>query len=353
MKFLVIVLLFFAFISFSSGASTSKKELPNLNELNFTDGFKDKVVHHLYPSLDQWSQSSYFKGEKGLKIYYRIYGKKQAHTTPVIIVPGFTESSIKYLEVAYDLIQHSFSPIYVIDHRNQGASERAVKKDIGYVEDFSFYLKDLQHFIDNIVKVNHPHQKPYLLAHSMGGLISLLYLQNNPTAIDSAVLSSPLMRIKFSKAREGFISVFSFFYFSVFKKSSFSMKYKKTSVEFNPKNNITHDIDRFQFNKWLDLSQDIYINRISLNWTKEAIKNKYTVTDKTYKIKTNVLILTAEKESIVDNKATQKVCKKITSCSSIPIAKAKHEILMEKNETREKALNKIIQFFNNPIDSSN
>ena len=346
-------ILFFTFISFSSGASTDKKELPHLNELNFTNSFKDKVIHQLYLSLDQWSQSSYFRGEKGLKIYYRIYGKKQAHTTPVIVVPGFTESSLKYLEVAYDLIQHSFSPIYVIDHRNQGASDRALEKNIGYVEDFSFYLKDLQHLIDNIVKVNHPHQKPYLLAHSMGGLISLLYLQNNPTAIDSAVLSSPLMRINFSKIKEVSISAFSFFYFLVFDKSSFSVKYKKENVIFDPKNNITHDVDRFQFNKWLDLSQGIYINRLSLNWTKEAIKNKYTITDKSYKIKTNLLFLTAEKESIVDNKAIQKVCKKIPSCSSIPIAKAKHEILMEKNEVREKALNEIIQFFNNSIDSSN
>ena len=345
-------ILIFSFISYSSADSSYKEELPHLDQINFTASFKEKVVDHLYLSLDQWSQSASFKGEKGLKIHYRIYGKKQAHTKPLIIVPGFAESSLKYLEVAYDLIQNSFSPIYVIDHRNQGASDRALEQDKGYIEDFSFYSKDLQYFINNIVKVEHPHQKPYLLAHSMGGIISLFYLKNNPEVIDSAVLSSPLIRIKVFRLVEWFVSGLSFVYFSLFDKGSLSIKQRKISIEFNSKNKVTHDRDRFQFNRWIDLSEGYYIKKVTLRWTQETMKNSRHLIEETHKIKTKLLILTAEKETIVDNKAAQKICKKITSCSLIPIKKGKHELLMEQNEVRETTLNNILSFFNQSNPSS-
>ena len=47
----------------------------------------------------------------------------------MVISPGHTEPSIKYLEVAYDFMKLGYYPIYVIDHRGQGRSQGLMFSD--------------------------------------------------------------------------------------------------------------------------------------------------------------------------------------------------------------------------------
>jgi lysophospholipase len=118
-------------------------------------------------------------------------------TKCLVISSGRTEGYLKYKELSFDLFNLGFN-IFLIDHRGQGLSERALENTHkGYVENFQYYVDDLAVFIDNIVN---PHcigsnqiQKPYLLAHSMGGAIAARYLQDYPDSIQAAVLSSPML----------------------------------------------------------------------------------------------------------------------------------------------------------------
>jgi len=74
-----------------------------------------------------------------------------------------------------------------MDHRGQGLSERALENlHKSYVENFQYYISDLNIFIQNIVNphcsFNNKFHKPYLLAHSMGGAIAARYLQDHPNS---------------------------------------------------------------------------------------------------------------------------------------------------------------------------
>ena len=160
MKFHLILLLFIIFFYIALiTTSSSWQNADNKKELQINpkaspsclrgNHFRKTVVEGLYASLDKWSYSGFFKGEKNLNIFYRIYGKARPTSKPLIIVPGFIEFSLKYMELADDLIKNSFSPIYILDHRNQGASDWVLKdKQKIYVENFLFYSKDLKTFID-------------------------------------------------------------------------------------------------------------------------------------------------------------------------------------------------------------
>ena len=278
MKFYIKILLLFIIFScialittsFSRKNNDDKKKIHTNPSYLKDNHFRKTVVEGLYTSLDKWSYSGFFKGEKNLNIFYRVYGKAHPNSKPLIIVPGFVEFSLKYMELADDLIQNSFSPIYILDHRNQGASDRILKeKQKIYVENFLFYSKDLKTFIDQIVKVQNPHKKPSLIAHSMGGLISLLYLLDDPYTIQSAVFSSPMLRINIPK----YLQKLSLILHSLFSfKETFKIKTRPLNKEFKLKNNLTHDKVRYEFNKFLEQKHNFYLKKITLKWLKEAIE---------------------------------------------------------------------------------
>ena len=77
-------------------------------------------------------------------------------------------------------------------------SDRLYKpSNMGHVEDYSYYRKDLKTFLDIVKKDPQVEKNPlFLIAHSMGGLITLDYLQNykNP-GFKALVLSAPMLSI--------------------------------------------------------------------------------------------------------------------------------------------------------------
>ena len=358
MKFYLLLPLFIIFFyialittAFSWQNTDDKKKLSIIPEASPSylrdNHFRKTVVEGLYASLDKWSSSGFFKGEKNLNIFYRVYGRASPKSKPLVIVPGFVEFSLKYMELSDDLIKSSFSPIYILDHRNQGASDRILKdKEKIYVENFLFYSKDLKTFIDQIVKAQNPHKKPSLIAHSMGGLISLFYFLDDPHVIESAVLSSPMLSINIPKYIQK-LSLTLYPLFSLFSfKDTFKIKTRPLNKKFKPKNNLTHDEVRYEFNKFLEQKHDFYLNKITLKWLKEAIEKSGLMHKKSDKINLPFLILQSSKDTIVDNTRMDSFCKKNQKCSLIRIQEAKHEIFMEKDKVRNLALKHTIDFLN-------
>ena len=60
--------------------------------------------------------------------------------------------------------------VYALDHRGHGRSDGERVK----VDDFHDYVKDLKTFF-NIVRKENPKDKIFLIGHSMGSVIALLY----------------------------------------------------------------------------------------------------------------------------------------------------------------------------------
>ena len=133
-----------------------------------------------------------FKGIKDIEIHYALFTHKSCDSPALVIVPGRSESYLKYRELALDLYSQGFS-IFIIDHRGQGLSGRLLaNKNKGYVEYFQDYVDDFRYFIENIVTM-YCSSKPFILAHSMGGAIATRFMQDSPNAIKAAVISSPML----------------------------------------------------------------------------------------------------------------------------------------------------------------
>jgi alpha-beta hydrolase superfamily lysophospholipase len=101
----------------------------------------------------------------------------------VLIVHGYGEHIGRYAHVAERLVQHGYA-VYGLDHRGHGKSEglRA------HFDHFDQPVNDLKQYFDQI-KAQHPGQKIFLWAHSMGSLIGLAFALRYQDQLAGMVLS--------------------------------------------------------------------------------------------------------------------------------------------------------------------
>lgn len=135
------------------------------------------------PLTDFWRQrdEAEFTGVDDIPVRF-VRFRAQHHDRVVVICPGRIESYVKYAELAYDLF-HSGFDVLIIDHRGQGRSGRLLADPhLGHVNRFNDYVDDLAAFWQQEVQPG-PWRKRYILAHSMGGAISTLFLQRHPVYV--------------------------------------------------------------------------------------------------------------------------------------------------------------------------
>ncbi|MGB1263860.1 MAG: alpha/beta fold hydrolase, partial [Cognaticolwellia sp.] len=128
---------------------------------------QDKIfaIEAFWQTVEQTS----FTSQDNINIAYAT-NFKRPDKPYIVIVPGRSESYLKYQELVFDLDTHGFDSV-IIDHRGQGLSTRLTKNRLqGYVEHFDDYARDLQQLLDKILPSTYPQHKQgaYMLAHSMG-----------------------------------------------------------------------------------------------------------------------------------------------------------------------------------------
>lgn len=132
----------------------------------------------------------FFTGAEGTAIYYEYFLCEDARGS-VVLLHGMSEFTCKHYELAWYLLHRGYN-VFLYDHRCHGRSQRLTERmDLIHVEHFEDYAQDLDIFVHTVVKpvVRGP---LYLYGHSMGGAVSLFYLQAHPGVFARAVLSSPL-----------------------------------------------------------------------------------------------------------------------------------------------------------------
>jgi lysophospholipase len=153
------------------------------------EGYAQQMREIVEPYLEKWKQ----QGKVG-DIYYEFYPRQAAKGT-IVISHGFTESCEKYHELIYYMHREGYE-VGIPDHRGHGNSVREVEDpQIVHVDNFEYYVKDLHSFVRQVVTPNAKNQPLYLFAHSMGGCIGVLYLEQHSGVFKKAVLSAPMLGI--------------------------------------------------------------------------------------------------------------------------------------------------------------
>ena len=307
----------------------------------------------LFNFIESKGVKGQFKGEKGIRInHFKIKGKGKKGA--LVFASGQGEPYIKYYELYYDLLKMGYSPIYTFDHRGQGHSQRLIKDPKkGYIDSFSYYIRDFGSFLKKVV-LPEKNKNLFLLTHSTGGAISLLYLMegnNRHSIFNGAAFSSPLVKMNTIPIPYGFGKWF----------AKTLCKSKKLCLQYAPGKAKFNAYKKFRWNpltsnkiRWTQTQRlakkvgDVWFNGPTVKWAHEVYKTRHLFKNYKGKIKTPLLILQADRDMLVKPRAQKKLCQEMaTNCKLIKMKNSKHEILMEKDKVRNKALNYIDQFFNN------
>lgn len=103
---------------------------------------------------------------------------------------GMAEHKERYYPFMKYLVSHGYI-CAIHDHRGHGTSIKELT-DLGYfyTKDYNYIVNDL-HQVTQYLKETYPDKDIYLFSHSMGTLVSRIYLKKNDMDIKKLVLSGP------------------------------------------------------------------------------------------------------------------------------------------------------------------
>jgi len=304
-----------------------------------------------------WQQGTFdaFKGVDGIRIQYAYFMHSTASPS-IVISSGRSESYLKYKESICELYHHGYN-IFILDHRGQGLSERMLSnKNKGYVKNFDDYAYDLHQFITTIVqpKIN---QQPYLLAHSMGGAISVRMLQLYPSVVKKATLLAPMIAINTGalpqKLAIGLVKLGKKINQQLTKEPWYFLGQSSYRIKPFHENRLTHSQKRYKtFAELYQTNTEIQLGGATYDWLYQAIEAEKNIFTQLDKIQTPLCILQAGNDTIVDNNKQQQFCAQLhhispelCAQSAIVIEQAFHELLFEEEAIRTKAVSHILSYF--------
>jgi lysophospholipase len=289
-----------------------------------------------------------FTGEAGVELSGVWYQHPSSRGT-IVVVPGRSESWLKYGEVFFDLYEKGYS-LFSYDHRGQGLSEHFVGKNpqIGHIDSFANYTRDLDRFLKEIVLPRTPsEEKLFLLAHSMGGAIAADHLANPASPFRAAILSAPMLQINTSPYPEAVACAIAGGAVLVGKGAEYAPgKSDRDPNEPFETNEVTHSLARFQMgNEVVAAYPEIALGGPSNRWVSESVKATHRIRKAMSGITVPVLLFQAGHDTLVKPGGQDSGCGRAKACVRLLFAEAKHEILMETDLIRDRAMALVDQFF--------
>lgn len=292
---------------------------------------------------ENWEVGDFINPATDHKIHYS-QALIKAPKGSIICLPGLSEFSEKYIETSKYFNQNGYN-FFVIDWAFQGRSSRFEnnphkRHSHGYDADIS----DIHYFIKNVLKTN---TDLYLLGHSMGGHLGLRYLATQPHEFKAASFSTAMLGIKSLRYFPAFLGCLS---------SAFQDKYVPGGQDWfeearssDGKDIFSSDLIRGKLHQaWSKHDPELQIGNATFKWLCESLKSISYLKKKSVleKISIPVLFAYADKETLVDNRAIIKTARVIKHAKILKLKNAKHEILMETDDIRDKFLEKTLEMFN-------
>jgi len=134
-------------------------------------------------------QEGFCKGVRDTRIYFQNWLPEMEAKAVLLIVHGLAEHSGRYMNIVNHFVPLGYA-VYGIDHPGHGKSE-GVRV---YVERFEDYTNTLKLYFD-MMRRWQPDKPIFLVGHSMGGLISVVYLLDHQTELTGAVLSGAPVKV--------------------------------------------------------------------------------------------------------------------------------------------------------------
>lgn len=298
-----------------------------------SSSYSDVMDHTVLPWLKERADVRRIPGYDGRSLYCESWQADRPLGT-VLIVHGFTENTLKYSELIWSLLHLRFSVI-AYDQRGHGRSWRpdgVPDPSVTHVDHFSDYVKDLRTVCDTYSEIM---PRPwFIFAHSMGGAVASLLLEQEPALFTAAVLSSPMIAPSTRGVPVSLASALSFLADKAGrgKKNPFFMKPYAGPEDFET--SCATDPERFAWYDRIKASEPLFQNSVpSYRWSLESlgVTGKILATGQPEKITCPVLLFSAGIDFSVLPEPQEQFISRIPGGSLIPVPEARHEIYRSVN----------------------
>ena len=310
--------------------------------------YQEKWEADVFPFFLDHTELKYMMShDNEVRLHYGILpnSSAKANGKVIVILTGRTEPFYKYSEVAYDLYQEGYSFAF-LDHRGQGGSERELADpEKGHVKSFKYYVRDLEHFMDQVVS-KLGFKENYLLAHSMGAAAALMLMAERAELFDKAVVSSPMLKPNTGKFKPNLALAYATALRLIGKGDEYAPGEKGYETPVFEGNQVTGSRARRSMAiHFYEEYDEFKMGGVTVDWVATSIGTNNRFTFKYKKIKTPLLIFQAGLDTIVYTDRHDKLCKKAKDCTLVKYPTGKHELLMEVDTIRDDLLSKAIDFY--------
>jgi len=130
-----------------------------------------------------------FKTKTGANIYYQSWQPEGDPKAILLVVHGLAEHSGRYMNVVNHFVPLGYA-VYGLDHLGHGKSDGTRV----YVDKISDYTEPLKTYFD-MIQGWQPGKPIFILGHSMGGLITSVYLLDHQDELKGAIISAPAVKV--------------------------------------------------------------------------------------------------------------------------------------------------------------
>lgn len=132
-------------------------------------------------------EDGFFSGVRNKQIYFQSWLPEAEPKAVLLIEPGLTDHSGRYMNVVNYFIPLGYA-IFGMDQVGHGKSEG----ERLYVERFEDFTDNMEIYVDT-VRAQFPGKTMFVFGHSLGGLISTVYLLDHQEGLAGAILCAPVI----------------------------------------------------------------------------------------------------------------------------------------------------------------
>jgi alpha-beta hydrolase superfamily lysophospholipase len=264
-------------------------------------------------------------------LYERWWRPQPEPKAGIVLVHGLAEHSGRYVSTVQHLARHGYA-VDAFDLRGHGKSSGVPL----YVRSFDEYLDDLDVFLDR-VRARLPGRPLFLLGHSMGGVIAVLYAIDREPRVRGVVLSAPAVQL----SNEG---------------SPLLQKAAAAIARFLPKLN-TIKIDRNFISRdpavvaAYDNDPMIYRKGILLKTGSELVRAGRSIREQPIRFSLPVLILQGTGDRITEPEGARRLYDSVASADrTLKLYEGLYHEIMNEPE-KEQVLQDIVEWLDNHIRS--
>ena len=284
----------------------------------------------------------------GTRLRWGLFPATVEKKASLLLLNGHRDFIEKQTELI-EFLQSAGFDVYSYDHRGQGGSDRKLdNQKKSHNPDFGLMVEDIHEIIERLIISKNLKEPLYLCAHSMGTHLAIRYLHEYPDVFKKAVLMAPFTNFYIRNKTMTFFMEIYIYLANIFGFSNFfapgQARHSGIINHDYAFSRLTHDRVRYDWAQdVLNKKPELFVGGVTFGWLKGAMKSIKLLKSANYlsNIKTQLLVLLAGEEYVVDNNTTFQIFDGMQNATLKTIKGARHELYLETDEFRDQVLKEL------------